>query len=91
MCLVLPPEETVINEHQLLVSAMLKISAVPARQLTQLVGSLISIMDVIPPGRLHIRPIQSEVFESTILILHRFRPHLQVLGKVLRRRNTSIF
>ena len=34
------------------------ISSVPARQFLQLIGFLISLMDVIPLGRLHIRPIQ---------------------------------
>ncbi|VDI53085.1 Hypothetical predicted protein [Mytilus galloprovincialis] len=55
--LVLPPEEKVVKVRQL-VNALTQFSSVPARQLLQLVGFLISIMDVIPLGRLHIRPIQ---------------------------------
>ncbi|CAG2185712.1 unnamed protein product [Mytilus edulis] len=84
--LVLPPEEKVVKVRQL-VNALTQFSSVPARQLLQLVGFLISIMDVIPLGRLHIRPIQwylsefwhpiSQLWEAPVPILPRLLPHLQ--------------
>ena len=84
--LVLPPEEKVVKVCQL-VNALTQFSSVPARQLLQLVGFLISIMDVIPLGRLHIRPIQwylsefwhpiSQLWEAPVPILPRLLPHLQ--------------
>jgi hypothetical protein len=55
--LVFPPGEKIVT-LQFLVNKFVQISSVPARQFLQLVGFLISLMDVIPLGRLHIRPIQ---------------------------------
>ena len=52
--LVFPPEEKIVT-LQFLVNNFFQISSVPARQFLQLIGFL---MDVIPLGRLHIRPIQ---------------------------------
>ncbi|CAG2256894.1 unnamed protein product [Mytilus edulis] len=82
--LVLPQEEKVVKVSQL---ALTQFSSVPARQLLQLVGFLISIMDVIPLGRLHIRPIQwylsefwhpiSQLWEAPVPILPPLLPHLQ--------------
>jgi hypothetical protein len=64
-----------------------KISSVPARQFLQLIGFLISLMDVIPLGRLHIRPIQwylrefwhpvTQMWQACIHVLPRLLPHLQ--------------
>ena len=64
-----------------------QISSVPARQFLQLIGFLISLMDVIPLGRLHIRPIQwylrefwhpvTQMWEICIPVLPRLLPHLQ--------------
>ena len=53
--LVFPPGEKIVT-LQFLVNKFVQISSVPARQFLQLVGFLISLMDVIPLGRLHIRP-----------------------------------
>ncbi|CAG2205223.1 unnamed protein product [Mytilus edulis] len=84
--LVLPQEEKVVKVRQL-VNALTQFSSVPAHQLLQLVGFLISIMDVIPLGRLHIRPIQwylsefwhpiSQLWEAPVPILPRLLPHLK--------------
>jgi hypothetical protein len=51
--LVFPPEEKIVT-LQFLVNKFFQISSVPARQFLQLIGFLISLMDVIPLGRLHI-------------------------------------
>ncbi|CAG2245169.1 unnamed protein product [Mytilus edulis] len=83
--LVLPPEEKVVKVCQL-VNALTQFSSVPARQLLQLVGFLISIMDVIPLGRLHSsNPVVSDgvlasisqLWEAPVPILPRLLPHLQ--------------
>jgi hypothetical protein len=55
--LVFPTEEKILT-LQFLVNKVFQISLVPARQFLQLIGFLISLMDVIPLGRLHIRPMQ---------------------------------
>ncbi|CAG2195874.1 unnamed protein product [Mytilus edulis] len=80
--LVLPPEEKVVKVRQL-VNALTQFSSVPARQLLQLVGFLISIMDVIPrqSGKelLHIRPIQWFLY----VVLNRngvLAPNFSVVG-----------
>ena len=52
-----PPEEKIVT-LQFLVNKCFQITSVPARQLLQLIGFLISLIDVIPLGCLHIRPIQ---------------------------------
>jgi hypothetical protein len=59
----------------------------PARPFLQLIGFLISLMDVIPLGRLHIRPIQgylrefwhpvTQMWEACIPVLPRLLAHLQ--------------
>jgi hypothetical protein len=51
--LVFPPEGKIVT-LQFLVNKFFQISSVPARQFLQLIGFLISLMDVIPLGRLHI-------------------------------------
>ena len=48
-----PPVKTIVT-LQFLVNKFVQISSVPARQCVQLIGFLISLMDVIPLGRLHI-------------------------------------
>lgn len=50
-------EEKVLKVRQL-VNALMQFSSVQARQFLQLVGFSISIMVVIPLGRIHIRYIQ---------------------------------
>jgi hypothetical protein len=69
------------------VNKFFQISSVPARQFLQLIGFLISLMDVIPLGCLHIRPIQwylkefwhpvTQMWEACIPVLPRLLPHLQ--------------
>ena len=75
--LVFPPEETIVT-LQFLVNKFFQVSSVPA---------LIFLMDVIPLGRLHIRPIQwylreywhpiTQMWEVCIPVLPRLLPHLQ--------------
>ena len=84
--LVFPPEEKIVT-LKYLVNKCFQISSVPARQFLQLIGFLISLMDVIPLGRLHIRPIQwylrefwhpvTQMWEACIPVLPRLLPHLQ--------------
>ena len=86
--LVFPPEKKIVT-LQFLVNKFFQISSVPARQFLQLIGFLISLMDVIPLGRLHIRPIQwylrefwhpvTQMWEACIPVLPRLLPHLQWL------------
>ena len=81
-----PPEGKIIT-LQFLVNKFFQISSVPARQFLQLIGFLISMMAVIPLGRLHIRPIQwylrefwhpvTQMWEACIPVLPRLLPHLQ--------------
>jgi hypothetical protein len=69
------------------VNKFFQISSVPARQFLQLIGFLISLMNVIPLGRLHIRPIQwylrefwlpvTQMWEACIPVLPRLLFHLQ--------------
>ena len=83
--LVFPPEENILT-LQLLVNKCFQVSSVTA-QFLQLIGFLISLMDVIPLGRLHIRPIQwylrefwhpvTQMWEACIPVLPRLLPHLQ--------------
>ena len=49
-----PRGKNCIVTLQFLVNKFFQISSVPARQFLQLIGFLISLMDVIPLGRLHI-------------------------------------
>ena len=49
--LVFPPEANIVT-LQFLVNKLFQVSSVPARQCLQLIGFLISLMDVIPLGRL---------------------------------------
>jgi hypothetical protein len=49
----LSPEEKIVT-LQFLVNKFVQVSSVPARQFLQLIGFLISLMDVIPLGRLQI-------------------------------------
>ena len=86
MGLVFPPEEK-IETLQFLVNKFFQVLSVPARQFLQLIGFLISLMDVIPLGCLHIRPIQwylrefwhpvTQMWEACIPVLPRLLPHLQ--------------
>jgi hypothetical protein len=86
MGLVFPPEEK-IETLQFLVNKFFQVLSVPARQFLQLIGFLISLMDVIPLGCLHIRPIQwylrefwhpvTQMWEAYIPVLPRLLPHLQ--------------
>ena len=84
--LVFPTEENILT-LQLLVNKFVQVSSVTARQFLQLIGFLISQMDVIPLGRLHIRPIQwylrelwhpvTQMWEACIPVLPRLLPHLR--------------
>ena len=81
------PEEKIVT-LQFLVNKFVQVSSVPARQFLQLIGFLISLMDVIPLGRLQIRSIQwylrefwhpvTQMWEACIPVLPRLLlPHLQ--------------
>ena len=84
--LVFPTEENILT-LQLLVNKFVQVSSVTARQFLQLIGFLISLMDIIPLGRLHIRPIQwylrelwhpvTQMWEACIPVLPRLLPHLR--------------
>jgi hypothetical protein len=81
------PQEEKIVALQFLVNNFVQVSSIPARQFLQLIGFLISLMDVIPLGRLHIRPIQwylrefwhpvTQMWEACIPVLPRLLPQLQ--------------
>ncbi|XP_056009342.1 uncharacterized protein LOC130051435 [Ostrea edulis] len=83
--IVLPPEEKFLK-LQYLLDQLLSAKQASARQFLQLIGFLISLMDIVPLGRLHIRPIQwyllefwvpaSQQWEAVIPILPRLYPHL---------------
>ncbi|XP_048756253.1 uncharacterized protein LOC125667016 [Ostrea edulis] len=83
--IVLPPEEKFLK-LQYLLDELLSVKQASARQFLQLIGFLISLMDIVPLGRLHIRPIQwyllefwvpaSQQWEAVIPILPRLYPHL---------------
>ena len=83
--LVLPPEEKILNLFQQ-VNNLGHFQTVPVRQLLRLIGFMISLMDLIPLGRLHIRPLQwylmefwhptSEMWDQPIPVLPRLFPHL---------------
>ena len=83
--LIFPPEE----KFQSLCQKILIFSnspSVTAQQFSQLLGFLISLADVVPLGRLHIRPLQfflhehwdsaSQVWEALVPILPVLLPHL---------------
>jgi len=83
--LIFPPEE----QFQSLCQKILIFSnshSVTARQFSQLLSFLISLADVVPLGRLHIRPLQfflqehwdsaSQVWEALVPILPVLLPHL---------------
>ncbi|VDI57640.1 Hypothetical predicted protein [Mytilus galloprovincialis] len=84
--LVLPPEEKftkTMSENTFILTGQ----SVTARQFLQLLGLLNSLADVIPLGRLHIRPLQfylhklwiaaSQEWEALIPITQPLFPHLQ--------------
>lgn len=83
--LVVPPEEKILKLHQLVIEIS-QASSIPARRFLQLVGFLISLMDIVPLGRLHIRPIQwylmefwhpaSQEWEALIPVQPQLLPHL---------------
>ncbi|XP_056001410.1 uncharacterized protein LOC130048558 [Ostrea edulis] len=83
--IVLPPEEKFLK-LQYLLDQLLSAKQASVRQFLQLIGFLISLMDIVPLGRLHIRPIQwyllefwvtaSQQWEAVIPILPRLYPHL---------------
>jgi hypothetical protein len=85
--LVFPPEVKKKKNLQFLLNTFFQVSSVTARQFLQLIGFLISLMDVIPLGRLHIRPIQwylrelwhpvTQMWEACIPVLPRLLPHLR--------------
>ncbi|CAG2234336.1 unnamed protein product [Mytilus edulis] len=84
--LVLPPEEKFTKLCQK-IHLFLTVQSVTARQFLQLLGLLNSLADVIPLGRLHIRPLQfylhklwiaaSQEWEALIPITQPLFPHLQ--------------
>ncbi|CAG2202738.1 unnamed protein product [Mytilus edulis] len=84
--LVLPPEEKFTKLCQK-IRLFLRVQSVTARQFLQLLGLLNSLADVIPLGRLHIRPLQfylhkvwisaSQEWEALIPITQPLFPHLQ--------------
>jgi hypothetical protein len=78
--LVFPPEEKIVT-LQFLVNNFFQISSVPARQFLQLIGFLISQMDVIPLGRLHIRPIQWYLREFWHPVIQMWEACIPVLPK----------
>ena len=83
--LILPPEEKFLALRQK-ISLFLSYQTVTARQFSQLLGLLNSLADVIPLGRLHIRPLQfyllqhwlpaSNDWEAQIPLLPSLTPHL---------------
>ena len=87
LVLVFPQRKTHVT-LQILVKTFIQVSSIPARQFLQLIGFLISLLDVIPVGRLHIRPIQwyprefwqtvTEMWEASIPVLPRLLLHLQL-------------
>jgi hypothetical protein len=83
--LVFPPEEKCLALRQFILTFLAKTS-VTARQLSQLLGLLNSLADVVQLGRLHIRPLQfyllehwtpsSQDWEASIPILEVLSPYL---------------
>jgi hypothetical protein len=83
--LVFPPEEKFVALRQFILIFLAKTS-VTARQLSQLLGLLNSLADVVQLGRLHIRPLQfyllehwtpfSQDWEAFIPIPEVLSPHL---------------
>ena len=83
--IVQPPEEK-FNILCQKISVFLTSEALPARHFLQLLGYLNSIAEIVPLGRLHIRPLQwylkefwapaSQLWDAMIPILPRLHPHL---------------
>ena len=85
LCLIFPPEEKFVSLCQRILLFQHS-QFVTARQFSQLLGFLNSLAEVIPLGRLHIRPLQfyllqhwlpaSQDWEAKIPLLPSLLPHL---------------
>ena len=69
------PETRISSTHRLLLSFKDRLSC-PARQILSLLGTLNSCADLLPLGRLHMRPLQ-------MLLLHQWKPHKDHLHTVI--------